>query len=123
MEILMNNFSNKYKERVQKTERSDLHMENAIVQKFWEQPFNKAINLNKLQSILMESYVEAYTGKFKMHNNQNIYFTSNLHEMLENVLMLIQRKQVYFSSINLNSQTPACVITKKSMQQNLKQYL
>ena len=44
----------------------------------------------------MESYVEVYTGKFKMHNNQNIYFTSNLHEMLENLLMLIQRKQIYF---------------------------
>ena len=94
-------------------------MENAIVQNFWEQPFNKAINLNKLQSLLMESYVEVYTGKFKMHNNQNIYFTSNLHEMLENLLMLIQRKQIYFSSINLNSQTPACVITKKACNRTL----
>ena len=84
-------------------------MENAIVQNFWKQPFNKAINLNKLQSLLMESYVEVYTGKFKMHNNQNIYFTSNLHEMLENLLMLIQRKQIYFSSINLNSQTPQTI--------------
>ena len=54
----------------------------------------------------MESYVEVYTGKFKMHNNQNTYFTSNLHEMLENLLMLIQRMQIYFSSINLNSHTP-----------------
>ena len=94
-------------------------MENAIVRNFWEQPFNKAINLNKLQSLIMESYVEVYTGKFKMHNNQNIYFTSNLHEMLENLLMLIQRKQIYFSSINLNSQTPACVITKKAYNRTL----
>ena len=71
-------------------------MENAIVQNFWEQPFNKAINLNKLQPFLMESYVKVCTGKFKMHNNQNINFTSDLHEMLENLLMLIQRKQIYF---------------------------
>ena len=44
----------------------------------------------------MESYVKVCTGKFKMHNNQNINFTSDLHEMLENLLMLIQRKQIYF---------------------------
>ena len=93
-------------------------MENAIVQNFWEQPFNKAINL-KLQSLLMESYVKVYTGKFKIHNNQNIYFTSNLHEMLENLLMLIQRKQIYFSSTNLSSQTPACVIIKKACNRTL----
>ena len=70
-------------------------MENANVQNFWES-FNKAINLNKLQSLLMESYVKVCTGKFKMHNNQNIYFTSNLHEMLESLLLLVQRKQIYF---------------------------
>ena len=26
----------------------------------------------------MESYVKVYTGKFKMQNDENIYFTSNL---------------------------------------------
>ena len=92
----MNNFPNKYKKRVQKTERSDLYMENVIVQTFWEQPLNKVINLNKLQSLLMESYVKVCTGKFKVHKNQNIYFTSNSHKILENLLMLIQRKQIYF---------------------------
>ena len=46
-------------------------MENTIVQNFWEYPFNIAINLKQLQSLLMESYVEVCTAKFKMHNNQN----------------------------------------------------
>ena len=43
----------------------------------------------------MESYVKVYTGKFKMQNDENIYFTSNLQKMLENLLVLIQRKQIY----------------------------
>ena len=70
-------------------------MENANVQNFWES-FNKAINLNKLQSLLMESYVKVCTGKFKMHNNQNIYFTSNLHEMLENLLCWYKESKYIF---------------------------
>ena len=44
----------------------------------------------------MESYVEVCTRTFYMHDNQNIYFHSNFHEMLENRVMLIQRKQIYF---------------------------
>ena len=69
-------------------------MGNATVKNFWEWPVDKAIKLNKLQSLLMKSYVNVCTGKPKMQNDQNIYFTSNFHKMLENLLMLIQRKQI-----------------------------
>ena len=44
----------------------------------------------------MERFVKVCTGKFNMQNDQNTYFTSNLHKMLENLLMLIQSKQIYF---------------------------
>ena len=50
-------------------------MENAIVQNFWEQPFNQGINLNKLQSLLMKSYVKLCTGKFKF---KCVKFTRNV---------------------------------------------
>ena len=40
----------------------------------------------------MERYIKVCTGKCNTKNDQNIYFTSNLLKMLENVLMLIQRK-------------------------------
>ena len=62
------------------------------MQNLWKWPVNKAINLNKLQPLLMERYVKVCSGKFNTQNDQNIYFTSNLHKMLENLLMLIQRK-------------------------------
>ena len=34
----------------------------------------------------MESYIQICTGEFKMQNDQNIYYTSNLCKMLENQL-------------------------------------
>ena len=71
-------------------------MEKAIVKNIWEWTINKAIYLNKLQPLLMESYVKECTGKFKMQNDQNMYFTSDLHKMFQNLLTLIQRKQIYF---------------------------
>ena len=110
-------------------------MKNAIVQNFRKWHFNKAINLNKLQSLLTERYVKVCTGKFNTKNDQNIYFTSNLHKMLENLLMLIQRKQIYFwleaidlfvwgsISIKVNSQTPACVRRKKHAIETYTLYL
>ena len=51
MKILMNNFPNKYKERVVRQEEEVIYI--------W-----KIINLKKLQSLLMESYVKVCTGKF-----------------------------------------------------------
>ena len=72
--------------------------------------------MNKLQWLLIERYMKVCTGKFNMQNDQNIYFTSNLQEMLG--------KQIYFwlqavdlfvwgsSWIKVNSRTPACVRTK-----------
>ena len=93
MQILLNNFSNKYKERVFKKQKEVTYIQKTPLCNI----FGNSHSIRPLlQSLLMESYVEVYTGKFKMHNNQNTYFTSNLHEMLENLLMLIQRKQIYF---------------------------
>ena len=44
----------------------------------------------------MEINVKVCTGKFKMQKDQNIYFTSNLHKMFQNLLTLIQRKPICF---------------------------
>ena len=63
-----------------------------LCKSFCKWPINKAINLNKLQWLLMERSVNVCTGKFNIQNDQNIYFTSNLHTMLGNLVMLIQRK-------------------------------
>ena len=49
MKTLMNNFPNKYKERVLRQEKE--------VSYIW-----KIINLKKLHSVLMESYVRVCTG-------------------------------------------------------------
>ena len=95
MKILMKKFSNKYKQLVLRQEKEGTYI--------WKPPQCKIFGngplikpLIKLRSLLMELYVKVFTGKFNMQNNQSIYFTSNLHKMLENLVMLIQRKQIYF---------------------------
>ena len=72
-------------------ETNDLHVENKILQNFWERALNIASILKDLKSLMKQIHEKGCTEKFNMKNDLNIYFTSWLDKRLGKQLTLKQK--------------------------------